>query len=115
MELHINGERPEVLAAERTAPFSGTFVLRSQPVTGRADSSLVVFRHRYVGRGMREDLVVRNYGEEPAYCAIRLRFSPDFANLFAVKEGRARPEGPVDLESSGDGLTRYGFVDHATG
>ncbi|HEX2046855.1 MAG TPA: glycogen debranching N-terminal domain-containing protein [Acidimicrobiales bacterium] len=108
VELHVNGERPEVLAAERTAPFSVTFVLRSQPVAGRADSSLVVFRHRYVGRGMREDLVVRNYGEEPAYCAIRLRFSADFANVFAVKEGRAGSEGPVDLESSGDGLVfRY--------
>jgi glycogen debranching enzyme len=108
VELLVNGARPEVLAAERTAPFSATFVLRSQPEAGRADSTLMVFRYRYVGRGMREDLVVRNYGEEPAYCAVRLRFSADFANLFAVKEGRARPEGPVDLEASNDGLVfRY--------
>ena len=104
VELHINGSRPEVLAAERTAPFSATFVLRSTPVAGRADSSLMVLRDRYVGRGMREDLVVRNYGEEPAYCSVKLRFSADFANLFAVKEGRARPEGHVDLESSAEAL-----------
>jgi glycogen debranching enzyme len=104
LDLHVNGHRPEVLAAERTAPFTSTFVLRSPPVAGRADSNLMVLRYRYVGRGMREDLVVRNYGEEPAYCAIELRFSADFANLFAVKEGRARPEGKVELESSRAGL-----------
>ncbi|HJV08690.1 MAG TPA: glycogen debranching N-terminal domain-containing protein, partial [Acidimicrobiales bacterium] len=105
LDVRINGQNPEVLAAERTAPFSATFVLRSVPEAGRADSSLMVLRYRYVGRGMREDLVVRNYGEEPAYCAIQLSFSADFANMFAVKEGRARPEGDVTLESARDGLT----------
>ncbi len=74
LDVRINGENPEVLAAERTAPFSATFVLRSVPPAGRADSTLMLLRYRYVGRGMREDLVVRNYGEEPAYCAIQLSF-----------------------------------------
>jgi len=104
VDLHINGHRPAVLAAERTAPFSATFVLRSQPLTGRADSTLMILRYRYVGRGMREDLVVRNYGEEPAYCSVQLSFSADFANLFAVKEGRARPEGSITLDTSREGL-----------
>ena len=102
--LRINGSRPEALAAERRSPFSATFVLRSRPVGGRADSSLTIQRDRHVGRGMREDFVVRNYGEEPAYCSIRLRFSADFANLFAVKEGRNRPDGLVELETSPAGL-----------
>jgi len=93
IDLHVNGSRAEPLAAERTSPFAATFVLRARPVQGRADSSVMVLRYRYVGRGMREDLVVRNYGEEPAYCLVQLRFSADFANLFAVKEGRNRAEG----------------------
>src|SRR5215218_3609953 len=104
VDLHINGHRPEVLAAERTSPFSATFVLRSQPVAGRADSTLMITRYRYVGRGMREDIVVRNYGEEAAYCSVQLRFSADFANLFAVKEGRARTDGRIDLTATRDGL-----------
>jgi hypothetical protein len=103
-DVHINGHRAEGLAAERTAPFSATFVARSQPVAGRADSNLTLLRYRYVGRGMREDLVVRNYGEEPAYCSIQLKFSADFANLFAVKEGRARMEGQISLETTAGGL-----------
>ena len=104
IELRINGARAEALAAERTSPFSATFVLRNLPLTGRADSNLTVLRYRYIGRGMREDLVVRNYGEEAAYCSVQIRFSADFANLFAVKEGRAGPQGQVDVASSRDGL-----------
>jgi glycogen debranching enzyme len=104
IDLRINGSRAEPLAAERTSPFSATFVLRSRPVAGRADSSLMVLRYRHVGRGMREDVVVRNYGEEAAYCSVQLRFSADFANLFAVKEGRNRPEGRIELSSSPAGM-----------
>ncbi len=48
----------------------------------------MVERRRYVGRGMREDLVIRNFGEEPAYCAADLVYGADFADLFAVKEAR---------------------------
>jgi glycogen debranching enzyme len=99
MELRVNGQVPEPLAATSTDPFSGSFVLRDHPLRGRADSHLVVFRHRYVGRGMREDLVVRNFGEEPAFCAIQLALNCDFADLFEVKEGRVERTGDLGLVS----------------
>ena len=43
---------------------------------------------RYVGQGMREDLVIRNFGDEPTFCSVELFVDADFADLFAVKEGR---------------------------
>ena len=64
----------------------------------------MVERRRYVGRGMREDLVVRNFGEEPAYCAIELVYGADFADLFAVKEGRAAESGERDVTDEGGSL-----------
>src|SRR5918997_995498 len=70
--LRVNGARPEPLAAEGTNPFSATFVLRAAPLGGAADSTLLVFRHRYVGRGMREDIVVFNHGEESTYLVLGL-------------------------------------------
>ena len=108
LDLRVNGQQPEPLAAESLDPFSATFALRTRPRAGRADSPLMLFRHRYVGRGMREDLVVRNYGEEPAYCSIELLFDADFADLFEVKAGRFETEGDAKLESSdGEILFRY--------
>ena len=53
------------LAAINSDPFSATFVSRGHPAAGRADSTLMVFRSRYVGQGMREDLRIRNFGAEP--------------------------------------------------
>src|SRR4051794_8178351 len=87
-ELRLNGQQPEPLAATPSDPFSAQFVSRNRPRPGLADSTLVVFRHRYIGRGMREDITVRNFGEEAAYCSLELVIDADFADLFEVKEGR---------------------------
>ena len=91
--LLVNGQAPEPLASTTVDPFSASFVLREVPAPGTADSHLVVFRNRHVGRGMREDLIVRNYGLEPAFCAIELAVDSDFADLFEVKEGRVVKAG----------------------
>jgi glycogen debranching enzyme len=93
-EVLVNGLRTEPLAAVTDNPFSSTFVSRCQPPPGLADSTLMVFRSRYVGRGMREDVTIRNFADEPAVCTVDLLVSCDFADLFAVKEGRVGPEGP---------------------
>src|SRR6202041_1661904 len=100
LELRVNGSRAESLAAVAIDPFSATFVSRCQPKAGRADSTLVVFRYRYVGRGMREDIILRNFGDEPTYCSVELFVQADFANLFAVKEGRAsETDGEIRAEA----------------
>ncbi|MGH2685199.1 MAG: glycogen debranching N-terminal domain-containing protein, partial [Actinomycetota bacterium] len=93
LELRVNGSPPEALAATSEEPFAGTFVLRARPRPGQADSTLMVFRRRYIGYGMREDLAVHNFGEEAAYCHLELRLDTDFGDLFEVKAGRS---GQVD-------------------
>lgn len=98
-ELRVNGEEPEPLSATNLDPFSAAFVARDQPAPGAADSHLVVFRHRYVGRGMREDLVVRNFGSEPAFCTIELLVECDFADIFEVKEMRVAKPGDLVVEA----------------
>ena len=55
-------------------------------------------RHRYVGNGMREDIVVRNLGRETAGVLLLLEVDADFAGLFEVKEGRARRRDAIDVE-----------------
>jgi glycogen debranching enzyme len=91
-EVLVDGIRTEPLAAVTEDPFSATFVSRCMPAPGRADSTLMVFRSRYVGQGMREDLTIRNFGVEPARCTIQVFVGCDFADLFAVKEGRVGAE-----------------------
>jgi glycogen debranching enzyme len=117
-ELRVNGSRPEALGAVSEDPFSATFVAQVHPSAGHADSTLMVFRSRYVGQGMREDLVVRNFGDEPTFCLIELFVDSDFADLFAVKEGRATdPDGEISVAVLEDCLEfsyRRGTVSRGT-
>ena len=91
-EVLVDGVRTEPLAAVSDDPFSATFVSRCLPAPGRADSTLMVFRSRYVGQGMREDLTIRNFADEAALCTVEVLLGSDFADLFAVKEGRVGAE-----------------------
>jgi glycogen debranching enzyme len=116
LRLKVNGQVPEGLTAATPEPFSATFVSRVRPRAGRDDSTLLVIRHRYIGRGMREDVVIRNFGDEPAYCAVELAYDADFADLFEVKEGRARSEGHQPVEHArGDLVFRHRRGSHARG
>jgi glycogen debranching enzyme len=95
--LQVNGHPLEALARDVPEPYCATFVARTLPQPGRADSNLMVERRRYVGRGMREDVLVRNFSEEPTYCALEINYGADFADLFAVKEARVAASGDRDI------------------
>ena len=83
-------------------PFAATFVSRGQPRPGQSDSTLLTERSRYVGNGMREDLVIHNLGREAAECCLQFEIDADFAHLFEVKESRVRARGThaIGVESS---------------
>ncbi len=108
LRVRVNGREPEPLGAEVIDPFSAVFVVRDHPRAGHADSHLMLFRRRYVGRGMREDFALHNYSEEAAFCSLELLVACDFADLFEVKEGRIEKAGDLSVASNEQGLAfRY--------
>ena len=103
-QLHIDGEPVEPLAVVPATPFAATFVGRSQPRPGRAESTVLITRARYVGDGLREDIAVHNFSEEPAGLRICLRVESDLADIFDVKANRIREWGERSVEAAKDGL-----------
>jgi len=100
--LQLNGRSPQVLHAGSTEPYSALFVSRL-PAPGE-ETKLLVERRRYLGDGMREDLVIRNLSRRQEHTTVTLQVAADFADLFAVKEGRARPAAePPSVSVSSDG------------
>jgi glycogen debranching enzyme len=113
-ELRVNGHRLEPLAVDLRSPFTARFAARSAPASGHADANLVVFRDRFVGQGMREDVQVTNHGTEATPLTIELRCDADFADLFAVKESRVRQRGWHSRQTDATHL-RFGHRrDHLT-
>ena len=87
-ELRVNGAHVEPLGVEITEPFAATFAGRGRASRGYADADLVVFRHRRVGAGLRDRIVVTNHALVPVPLVVELVCDVDFADLFAVKEAR---------------------------
>jgi glycogen debranching enzyme len=113
--LAVNGQPVEILSTieDPGEPFRATFVGRTSPRQWVADSTLLVLRTRLVGDGMREDIALRNLGPEPAGVTLSVTAEADFADLFAVKEGRVHsPHGlAVDIGAASLTFTLAGAED----
>jgi glycogen debranching enzyme len=89
--LTLDGRPVEALAVVPDGPFGADFVGRVN-LDHDIDAPIVVLQHRYVGRGMREEIEVRNHGSERHEFEVRVSVDADFRNVFDVKAGH---EGPV--------------------
>ncbi|MCW2904804.1 MAG: sle [Streptosporangiaceae bacterium] len=101
-ELRVDDRLLEPVAVIPADPFSATFLGRGLPRPGKAESSLLVTRARYVGAGMREDIAVHNMSNEPAGLRLSLYIDSDLADLFDVKAGLIKERGERSVEV-GDG------------
>jgi len=97
-QLRLDDEAVEPLAVMTEAPYRATFLGRGRPRAGLTDSTLLIERQRFVGAGMREDIVLRNLGREAAACTVTIRVEADFADLFEVKAGMVRRHGHHSIE-----------------
>ena len=113
--LAIEGAAVQNLSTieEPTEPYRATFVGRTPPRQWMADSTMLVLRDRLVGDGMREDVTLRNLGPEPIGVTLTLAVDTDFADLFAVKEGRVQPPHglAVDIGTASMAFTLAGRDD----
>ncbi|HVC24434.1 MAG TPA: glycogen debranching N-terminal domain-containing protein [Acidimicrobiales bacterium] len=103
--LRVDGEPLQDLAVVPLDPFAATFVARGVPHEGQSESTILVARSRFVGNGMREDLVVRNLAHAPVEVSIAIDLDSDFAHIFEVKEGRVQARGEHTVRAEDTTLT----------
>ncbi|HET9600942.1 MAG TPA: glycogen debranching N-terminal domain-containing protein [Acidimicrobiales bacterium] len=90
VHLTVDGEAVESLAVAQDGGWAATFVGRSSAAPG---ASLLVIRRRTLQPGLAEQIELRNHHAHPRSTTVRLELGADFADLFSVKDGRARPQG----------------------
>lgn len=103
-ELRVDGRPVEPLAVLPDRPFCATFLGRSAPRPGRAESTVLITRSRYVGAGMREDIAVYNFAQEPVGLQLALWIECDLAGIFEVKGRGAREHRQRTVEAASDSL-----------
>jgi glycogen debranching enzyme len=103
-ELRVDDVPVEPLQVLTGEPYHAAFLGRTRPRPGRAESTLMVVRDRYVGGGLREDLLLRNLSDEPAGCVVDIDVASDVADLFEVKIDRVRYVSDVEMIPEGTSL-----------
>src|ERR671936_2618093 len=86
LRLTVNGAKPLLLSQGKVEYFSAAFYLRNPLAGGLPQDSLSITRHRFVGEGMQDHVVVQNQSMEPLACELALEFGTDFADILSVKE-----------------------------
>ncbi len=95
--LLVGGHTVEPLAVSMAEASGATFVGRSIPA-GRAEPRLLVVRRRQLASVWHEQIELRNTGGSDVSAVVELEVAADFADVFAVKEGRQSSEGEHSLE-----------------
>jgi glycogen debranching enzyme len=101
--LLVGGVAVEPLAVSLVDASSATFVGRSVPA-GQAEARLLVIRRRQLGSVWHEQIELRNTGGSTVSAVVELEVAADFADVFAIKEGRPSVEGEHSLTVGDDSL-----------
>ena len=86
LRLTVNGAKPLLLSSGVVEYFSAAFYLRNPPAGGLPHDTVSITRHRFVGEGMQDLIVVQNQGMEPLSFELALELGTDFADILTVKE-----------------------------
>jgi glycogen debranching enzyme len=116
LELTVGDGPLELLSVAQDDASRATFVLRTPPPDGQADSRVLVLRRRSVDRGLEETIELRNDGRSPFQTTVTVDLEADLADLFVVKRGD-RPATHVLADLDGDTVTfrRAGSRDQSRG
>src|SRR5215469_4059876 len=101
--LTVNGRRPTLLSVDNTSYYRVQYFLAVASGTVYIDSQLTVARQRSVGGGFYEVLAIGNQGKTPLDLDVHIEAAADFADLFEVKEQRAK-QGELYHHVEGDRL-----------
>lgn len=85
-QMRLNGRELDVLTADTVEHDQAVFFLIEPTGTMYHNPQLSLVRHRHVGDGMQEQVVVVNHGEHPVHLEVSFLFGADFADIFEVKD-----------------------------
>src|SRR5918997_1667699 len=93
--LTVNRHQVDPVDHHRDEPAAATFVGRvpgPPPGDGPVVPGPLVVRRRTLAAGMRDDIEVRNRGDEPSYVEIEIDLGADLAPLSVVRDGGTLPD-----------------------
>src|SRR3954464_11627551 len=85
LRLTVNGAKPLLLSAGKVEYFSAAFYLRNPLAGDLPQDAVSIIRHRFVGDGMQDHIVVQNQSMGPLGFELALEVETDFADILEVE------------------------------
>lgn len=101
--LLLDGRPMEALSVTGSESLEATFEGRGPTHASSVDSPLLIERHRLVGEGLHETVVIRNHSSDDADIDVDLVVDCDFVTMYDIQDGH--PLAPRDIRSRADGLS----------
>jgi hypothetical protein len=81
---------------QQAEPYAAAFIGRLPPPGGApSDADMLIVRHRFIGDGMREDIIVRNTARLSATLLVMLTAEPTSPTCSRLRpDWRSRPRQP---------------------
>src|SRR3954451_13036734 len=86
LRMTVNGAKPLLLSAGKVEYFSAAFYLRNPLAGDLPQDAVSIIRHRFVGDGMQDHIVVQNQSMGPLAFELALEVETDFADILSVKK-----------------------------
>jgi glycogen debranching enzyme len=83
--LQLDGQAPLVLAADQVDYRTAEHFLTNPELPHAPGSTLGIVRRRIVGKGLRDEISLCNFGDNHLSCTLELLIDADFAGIFDVK------------------------------
>ena len=88
--LSVDGEPVQPLSVDDLQHFEARFFLTPGEPTHYVDSAVSVFRHRWAGDALQENLSIINHANDAVDLSVRLDVDADFAEVLEIKAGLPR-------------------------
>jgi len=89
-QLLLNGRPLDALSTDSIGYDAAVFFLSVPTGSIYANPTLSLVRRRFVGDGLREELVLQNFGTDPVRLELSLLVGSDFADIFEVKDHQSK-------------------------
>jgi glycogen debranching enzyme len=99
--LRVDGRTPEVISVQQLGSDRLLVLSRVTPRPGVQDSEILVERERWLDGALDETVRLRYFGSDPLRLPVQIEVGADFADLFAVKEGRVAHPASLPAQASG--------------
>lgn len=98
LQLRVGGKKVITLTSRQIDSYSAIHFLTNSTLKTVREGSLGIYRARFVGNGLHEDLRITNFLNKKIEVPVTVKFDADFIDIFSVRALETKKKGEIICE-----------------